>query len=425
MVSFDVESLFTNIPTDETIEILLDLAFSNGAEVFHDLSRDELKKLLIICTKQSHFQFEGKFYEQVDGVAMGSPLGPLFANAFMNNFEKIHMNEIKNTGINIWLRYVDDIFATMENADTADKVLNLINTKHVNIKFTIEHEVNNQLPFLDTCVTRCVNKYSTKVYHKKTFTGTYLNWTSLTARSYKVGLIRCLINRIWQICSEPGEREIEKIKLKAILRKNDYPSEIIDSTIEKYEAAKSAVSEAQIEKVIEEVKSKRFIVLPYVSKKCEDFSRKLKSLVKRSYAQVDFNVAFQAPMTIGKLFPFKDKTKNILDKSLVVYHLKCKNCSADYIGKTERTLKERLVEHQDEKKKSACYEHEKATGHKIDYDGVKVVDNASTDFRVRIKELLHILKKKPELNKQLNSQSSYEIKTLIIKAYPQFRNKDN
>ena len=83
LVSFDVESLFTNVPTKETIEIILDLVFQDEIVVFDDLSREELKKLLTICTQESHFQFNGQYYDQVDGVAMGSPLGPLFAYVFI------------------------------------------------------------------------------------------------------------------------------------------------------------------------------------------------------------------------------------------------------------------------------------------------------------------------------------------------------
>jgi len=55
------------------------------------------------------------------------------------------------------------------------------------------------------------------------------------------------------------------------------------------------------------------------------------------------------------------------------------------------------------------------------YENIKVIDRASNDFKLRMKELLHILKTKPELNKQLSSQSAYEIKTLIITAYEQHR----
>ena len=79
LVSFDVESLFTNIPTRETIDFILDRAFKAN-ETFHNLTRDVLDKLLVTCAQMSHFQFDGEFYDQVDGVAMGSPLGPLFAS---------------------------------------------------------------------------------------------------------------------------------------------------------------------------------------------------------------------------------------------------------------------------------------------------------------------------------------------------------
>ena len=58
-------------------------------------------------------------------------------------------------------------------------------------------------------------------------------------------------------------------------------------------------------------------------------------------------------------------------------------------------------------------------GHEIGFEEVEVLDSASNDTKLRVKELLHILKRKPELNKQLNAQSNYEIKTLIVAAHPQ------
>ena len=75
MVSFDVESLFTNVPTDETIEIILKKAFPGNTKWFNGLlAKDQLRKLLTICTKESHFQFDNEYNDQVDGVAMSSPL---------------------------------------------------------------------------------------------------------------------------------------------------------------------------------------------------------------------------------------------------------------------------------------------------------------------------------------------------------------
>ena len=183
LVSFDVESLFTNVPTLETIEILLELAFSNEEQTsFHGMSREELRYLLIVCTQESHFQFDGKYYDQIDGVAMGSPLGPLFANAFMSNFENKHMEKLQELGVVKWWRFVDDVFATVGSDEQVQSIVDYLNKQHPNIKFTFEREANNRLPFLDTAVVRRLNDYGTTVYRKKTYTGVYTNWTSLTAR---------------------------------------------------------------------------------------------------------------------------------------------------------------------------------------------------------------------------------------------------
>ena len=109
MFSLDVESLFTNIPI---VEIILDRAYMDDAEFFHGFNRKEMKYLLTLCTQQSHFCFNDEYFDQIDGCSMGSPLGPVFANIFMAEFEKNNMEQLKSLGVNIWFRYVDDIFLT-------------------------------------------------------------------------------------------------------------------------------------------------------------------------------------------------------------------------------------------------------------------------------------------------------------------------
>jgi len=90
LVSYDVTSLFTNVPLDATIQILADKAFSDDwFNKTHELnlSRDQVIELLNAASKNQLFQYNGNLYEQTDGVAMGSPLGPLFANVFMCSIE--------------------------------------------------------------------------------------------------------------------------------------------------------------------------------------------------------------------------------------------------------------------------------------------------------------------------------------------------
>ena len=79
LVSYDVSSLFTNVPLDETIEILFDKAFRDNwfnSTYDQNISKQDLVDLLRVATKGQLFQFNGALYEQTDGVAMGFPLGP-------------------------------------------------------------------------------------------------------------------------------------------------------------------------------------------------------------------------------------------------------------------------------------------------------------------------------------------------------------
>ena len=101
---------------------------------------------------------------------------------------------------------------------------------------------------------------------------------------------------------------------------------------------------------------------------------------------------------------------------LVVYKLKCLDCGVEYIGKTKRILKERLHSHKSHDE-SAVYQHIVKTNHRIDFENVQVIDRADTDYKLKLIELQHIIKQKPALNKQMNAQSKYEVKTLIIAAY--------
>lgn len=79
-----MSSLFTNLPLKETIGILVNKAFTDdwfNTTYNLNLQREDLRKLLEISTSNQLFQFNGQLYKQTDGVAMGSPLGPLMANA--------------------------------------------------------------------------------------------------------------------------------------------------------------------------------------------------------------------------------------------------------------------------------------------------------------------------------------------------------
>ena len=95
MVSLDVDSLFTNIPLEETIDICVDNLY-NGNENPSNIPKHNFRTLLNIATKETFFRFNNKYYKQVDGVVMGSPLGPALANIVMCSFESKWLRDFPN-----------------------------------------------------------------------------------------------------------------------------------------------------------------------------------------------------------------------------------------------------------------------------------------------------------------------------------------
>ena len=81
MIFYDVCNLFTNIPLKETIKLAVKLIFEKRPEI--KITRKQLTKLFKFATSGTHFLFNGNCYDQIDGVAMGSPLGPVLANLFI------------------------------------------------------------------------------------------------------------------------------------------------------------------------------------------------------------------------------------------------------------------------------------------------------------------------------------------------------
>jgi len=85
LVSFDVESL-TNIPLEECVDLVVKYILEGNPDI--KLSDTELRDLFSVATAETHFLFNGSFYDQIDGVTMGSPLAPVLANLFMGHHEK-------------------------------------------------------------------------------------------------------------------------------------------------------------------------------------------------------------------------------------------------------------------------------------------------------------------------------------------------
>ena len=111
MCSFDIESLYTNIPVKESIDIILNQIFNNDAAIYHGFKRNDFKNLLERALLDSYFSFNDVIYKQLDGLAMGSPLSPIIANIFLVNFEKHFLDDCPDDiKPMFYRRYLDDTF---------------------------------------------------------------------------------------------------------------------------------------------------------------------------------------------------------------------------------------------------------------------------------------------------------------------------
>ena len=150
MSSYNVKVIFTPVPVDPALNIIhkklqQDTTLHNRTP----LSMPNIMSFLRFCLKSTFFTFQGKYYEQVRGSAMASPLSPVVANLFMEDFEIRALCSLPNPP-RIWLRFVDDTFV-IHRAEYTQQFLNHLDSLHPNIQFTTESpDQQGFLPFMNT-----------------------------------------------------------------------------------------------------------------------------------------------------------------------------------------------------------------------------------------------------------------------------------
>ena len=234
MASFDVESLFTNVPLLETIDIITNKIDNEQLEQA-GLSKKNFSDMLKIATSDSVFMFNDQLYSQIDGVAMGSPLSCCYANVFLCHWEKIWLDNCPLDFKPIYYRrYVDDTFLVFKELAHIEYFRDYLNSQHQNIKFTCEVELDSKLPFLDVTVFREDNKFVTSVYRKPTFTGLGLNFLSFTPLLYKTNCIKTLLNRAYETCSDYFSLDKEIQFLQKYFSNNAFPTQLFYDIVNRF-----------------------------------------------------------------------------------------------------------------------------------------------------------------------------------------------
>ena len=197
LFSLDIVNLFTTIPIDFTLN-LIKIKLDNDDDLCKrtNFSSNYLVKLIKLCMENTSFSFNGEYYKQKSGAAMGCNLSPIVAEALVSHIFELAINsfQIKPTYIKF---YVDDSFIVMNRnyVDHFYSHINKIGNDLKSIQFTIEKEQFGRISFLDVKIIKRHNKLYTGVYNKHTHSNRHLNFNSHHPFNNNIAVIRNMISR--------------------------------------------------------------------------------------------------------------------------------------------------------------------------------------------------------------------------------------
>ncbi|EYC11044.1 hypothetical protein Y032_0052g2183 [Ancylostoma ceylanicum] len=184
-------SLYTNINNDAAITSLLELLNHHSKEVsLCGFSATDIEILLQATLDCNVFRFNNNFYAQKRGLTMGIRIAPLLAIIYLDHIEKAPLTK----GIIFHKRFIDNVFVIGLTYAELTTTLTNLNSKDVNIKFTIEEPSRDGfLPFLNTKVRICNGTPDIRWYRKRSSKNIILHSRSAYPTYMKVNVVRTLI----------------------------------------------------------------------------------------------------------------------------------------------------------------------------------------------------------------------------------------
>ena len=301
---------------------------------------------------------------RLEGAAMGSPISPIVANLYMENFETRAISTSPQPPL-MWKRFVDDTCVIIKEAHKQE-FLEHINSIDPHIQFTSEDSKDNgSMPFLDMLITPTEDgRLNTTVYRKPTHTDMYLKWDSHHPISSKYSVVGTLHHSTKTVCSSPDMLKREEEHLSRVLTKCKYPIWAINRVKMKMKKP------AQKKKNTSNNNNQANYQKPYM---VVHYYQGLSESVKRTCNKHGVQVYFRGGVTIKNLLMAPENQDPVLKRSGVIYRYKCDRveCDEDYIGESSRTFGERFKEHQ--KAPSPIYDHYNISGHMVSIDNFSIV----------------------------------------------------
>ena len=392
--SYGVSALFTSVPIDPALNIIKDLLDKDTTLKERTVMEvGDIILLLEFCLKNTYFSFQGLFYEQVEGAAMGSPVSPIVANLYMEYLEQKALSTAPHPP-RFWGRYVDDTFVIHKEANKQG-FLQHINSVDPAIRFTLEdNKEDGSIPFLDTIVKpEADGSLSISVYGKPTHTDQYLQWDSHHHLSAKFSVIQTLSHRASTICSNP-----ELLQKKRSTSGKLSPNATIPNglwTRWRKDSTSLPVRLMIGATIMPSLPTKECLVRVTLSYSTHKVFVKV---IKKICGRYGIQTHFKGGRTIKNLLVSPKDKDPMVNQSDAIYWYKCGDltCDDEYIGETSRTFGERYKEHL--KAPSAIHHHSSLTGHTTNQNIFQIIGREGQNLARNIKESIYIRVNNASLN---------------------------
>jgi len=412
VLSLDVVSLYSNIPYSLVTKSIN--KHWERIKLYTALKLNTFIELLMFIFESTYFKFNNTYYKQILGTPMGATLSPILSQYVMDDLLEDCLPKLTFKPPFL-KKFVDDLITAVPS-DKTNEILQVFNSYNRHIQFTIEHETNMSVPFLDTKLVRNEkNQIILDWYVKPTNSGRYINYHSYHTTKIKINLILALKTRIEKI-SHHTLLAVNLNKLYNILLTNSYPKnllkKLIFSTSQLVNLEQTTPPEItpDISAFITPTQ-KLYFSLPCVKEINNSISKLFES-------QPLIKIAHKHIKTVGSIYSkLKDKDEQF-KKSNVVYSIPCSQCEGTYVGQTSRVLKDRLTSHKSDcrlnKKSCALSQHYTERGHDFDFNNTKVLSSESNYNKRLFLEMVEISKQPNALNKKTDINDLSIIYTHIL-----------
>ena len=237
LFTMDVSSLYTSIPHHAALSAI---RYYLDQRPDPQIPTTTFLRLTELVLTQNCFQFNGRYFRQVKGVAMGTKMGPSVACLTMGHFEEQLFSQYTGAQPFLYKRYIDDIVgvATGTRQDL-ESFIQFVGSFCPFLKFT--HCISDtSVVFLDLQLSICDRKIQSNLHFKPTDSHNYLLYPSNHPKSCTKSIPYSQLLRARRICSEDSDFSAASKDILSFFEKRQYPSKILTNALHKIQGINRA-----------------------------------------------------------------------------------------------------------------------------------------------------------------------------------------